>query len=354
LNFVADADRLPRVITDETAARLDAAVEEHGPILIFGLPRSGTTWLAKLFDSHPDTLYRHEPDIVLRDGGVPTSCPPEDWPRYRAPARDYLLRLTRARSFRTAGPLPYFAKSYRRDSFNMLRNTSALALSAVAKASGAITTLQQITLPDYVSARGTVRARTVVKSVSADGRVGLFAEAMPESKILFLIRNPYGLIASRLRGIALGKMRMPIEPDGMDDFTRLVQARSHGLTKAGLLSMRPEEQLAWYWVIMNEKAVDELGGRRRVRIVSYEDLCNDPLAVTRGLFAFAGLDLHRQTEDFIAASSQYEGSERYYQVKKNTQEVAERWRVELPPEARDRIRAVVRHSAALRAYDASE
>jgi len=38
----------------------------NGPILIFGLPHSGTTWIGKLFDSHPDTLYRHEPDSVYR------------------------------------------------------------------------------------------------------------------------------------------------------------------------------------------------------------------------------------------------------------------------------------------------
>ena len=31
-------------------------------ILLFGQPRSGTTWIGKIFDSHPDTLYRHEPD----------------------------------------------------------------------------------------------------------------------------------------------------------------------------------------------------------------------------------------------------------------------------------------------------
>ena len=35
---------------------------EKGTVLIFGMPRSGTTWLGKLFDSHPSTLYRHEPD----------------------------------------------------------------------------------------------------------------------------------------------------------------------------------------------------------------------------------------------------------------------------------------------------
>ena len=34
-------------------------------ILVVGAPRSGTTWLAKIIDSHPDVLYRHEPDETL-------------------------------------------------------------------------------------------------------------------------------------------------------------------------------------------------------------------------------------------------------------------------------------------------
>jgi hypothetical protein len=31
-------------------------------ILVLGSPRAGTTWLAKIIDSHPNILYRHEPD----------------------------------------------------------------------------------------------------------------------------------------------------------------------------------------------------------------------------------------------------------------------------------------------------
>jgi hypothetical protein len=39
--------------------------------LIVGAPRSGTTRLAKIFDSRPDVLYLHEPDSLLTAIGLP-------------------------------------------------------------------------------------------------------------------------------------------------------------------------------------------------------------------------------------------------------------------------------------------
>ena len=40
-------------------------------ILVVGLPRSGTTWIGKIFDSHPRTLYLHEPDSAVPMNGIP-------------------------------------------------------------------------------------------------------------------------------------------------------------------------------------------------------------------------------------------------------------------------------------------
>jgi hypothetical protein len=40
--------------------------------MILGAPRSGTTWLGKIFDSHPRVLYRHEPDSVYRTVAIPS------------------------------------------------------------------------------------------------------------------------------------------------------------------------------------------------------------------------------------------------------------------------------------------
>ena len=47
-------------------------------LLIFGMPRSGTTWLGKIFDSHPDIIYLHEPDSEFRLKEVPLLVTP-DW-----------------------------------------------------------------------------------------------------------------------------------------------------------------------------------------------------------------------------------------------------------------------------------
>src|SRR5690349_8179034 len=69
-------------------------------ILGLGFPRFGTTWLAKIFDSHPDVLYRHEPDELT--GPDPSLAP-------AGQIRTWLLQ----RSPRAAAKRPNFPKSWR-------------------------------------------------------------------------------------------------------------------------------------------------------------------------------------------------------------------------------------------------
>src|SRR6185312_5496728 len=81
---------------------------------IIGAPRSGTTWLAKVFDSHPDIVFRNEPDISLREDRLPVLCRVADIERHRELARDYLCSLIGITTLKASGTLPVFPKSYRR------------------------------------------------------------------------------------------------------------------------------------------------------------------------------------------------------------------------------------------------
>src|SRR5215472_7584402 len=72
-------------------------------VLLLGAPRSGTTWLGKIFDSHPNVLYRNEPDTELPSETLSLLCRVEDLERYRYVARAYLERLIDTRKLRSAG-----------------------------------------------------------------------------------------------------------------------------------------------------------------------------------------------------------------------------------------------------------
>ena len=81
-------------------------------ILLFGMPRSGTTWLGKVFDSHPRTLYRHEPDSFGTLDAMPLFPELADAGQYQALIRDFVAALPATRSARVTGKLPLFPKDY--------------------------------------------------------------------------------------------------------------------------------------------------------------------------------------------------------------------------------------------------
>src|ERR1700733_6917179 len=99
-------------------------------ILILGAPRSGTSWLAKIFDSHPDVLYRHEPDTVLRTWDLPWMCPPGEVHLHVERARSYLRQLIAIATLKTAGSLPMFSKRYQGTLARLTRAAIIHALQA--------------------------------------------------------------------------------------------------------------------------------------------------------------------------------------------------------------------------------
>jgi hypothetical protein len=315
-------------------------------VLILGMPRSGTSWLAKIFDSHPETLYRHEPDIVHRNNSLPYRCSSEDAQAYVPEMQAWLNVLAEDRSQRTVGSRPIFAKRYHTARQTALRRAVIAGLKTAGAALPIRAWSTSVQVPDFTSLDAEAVRRIVIKSVSAMGRIELMLAAAPEMQIVLIVRHPCGQIASILRGVrwSLFDGEIPIaEPD-----SALVRRR--GINREVLGKMSFTAQLAWNWVIRNELAIQAVRGWPRAQVVRYEDLAADPPAVSKQLFASCGLTWCNETADFLEQSTQASGREGYYQVKRNPDDAANAWRHQLHPAEIAEISGIVSESETLSRY----
>lgn len=311
-------------------------------VLILGAPRSGTTWLAKIFDSHPDVLYRHEPDTVLRATDLPWFCDRADIPRHLDAARAYLAALIETATVKTAGSLPMFPKHFEPAPARLLRRTIIYGLRAASLTRLGRRLAGNAPVADLLDLARHPELRVVIKSVGSRGRAGLFAAALPRARIVFIVRDAYGQVASMQRGNALGKFGKSLPIAELADPQR---AARYGLTPASFADLPEIEQFAWNWAILNEKVIDDLGGLERVKLLRYQDLCEHPEQQARALFAFAGLSWDRQTEAFLRRSTSHVGPDRYYSVFRATEAALYGWRQQLSADDQRRIRAVVRSTS---------
>jgi len=299
------------------------------PVLLFGLPRSGTTWLGKIFDSHPDTLYWHEPDSVWRLPGSLLPDPQAGEPDARA-LHDWLQRLGSSAPLKSQAKPPFFPKHYYGAGRFQLHRLLILAASAWSRVASAPA------MPFLIPASRQDQVVPVWKSIESLGRLGLLHRRLPGLRSVHIIRHPCGYIASVLRGETRGKFdAASASSEDWGLFEMLVatpQAKAVGLSLADLREMHPLQRLAWRWVIFNTKAMEELQAEAGTTICVYEQLCADPMDESRRLFAHCDLPWDKRTESFLDASTHGQQSS-YYSVFKNPLSSAERWREELDEES---------------------
>ena len=315
-------------------------------ILVFGMPRSGTTWIGKLFDSHPDTLYRHEPDSVRRLS-LPLYPETQVAPQYREELEQFVASLPQLRCPKVVGKQPLFPKSY--------QSAAGLCAYRVGVAFAKAASRVQRNFPCFYrpTAKYCAQVSLVWKSIESPGRLGVCMAALPDARAIYLMRHPCGHIASVLRGKA-GRRFESLVPTGEDKWLlKMLLATStgkaHELNLDDVEALTPEELLTWQWVLTQEKILADVAHCGRVLTLRYEDVCAEPLDMTRRMFEFTGLDWQSQTEWFIRASTQATNTD-YYSVFKNPKASAERWRSELAPPVIERILRILRNSSVARFY----
>jgi len=304
---------------------------------IFGAPRSGTTWLGKIFDSSPETLYIHEPGYCLRLPSVPyvvNVAEAEAWSPF---IRDWIERVFLLGSQRMLGKLPQFSKSYISSTPERASNfwwRGRLLASALNRR---LTQRESLyPLPNFL----TNAPFKVWKSVESLGRLGAFARTLDDHRFIQLVRHPCGFIDSVMRGDKGGYFQKEIAMSadlGLMKWAMTAPCASkYDIEFMQFPSLSPEIRLAWFWLLMNEQAFLDCEGMSHVRLVWYDDLCARPLELTQELFDFAGLSMSDQTREFVQPARQFQ-SDDYFSVHKSPKDMSSRWKNSLSPQIADEV-----------------
>jgi len=310
-------------------------------IFIFSSARSGSTWVAKAFDSHPDTLYLHEPDIVDRGNDLLPHWFEGDAAGCSDKARQYLARLSQNRNLRTVGTRPFCHKSYRSGIAFGIRTGLIYAGKGLEKA-GFTAMSDRIEIPDM--ARDGFSPRLVMKSVSALGRLeALVKSTVPMSPVL-LLRNPCAYVHSYLRGNRMGVMRAP---GPMGRLLKTRSARRLNVNPALDKTDDPVERLAWEWLLANCEANEAIAQASGI-VVMYEDIATSPEKELRALFSKLGLDWSDSTTQFLKTSAAGEGS--YYSLSRDPMVAISRWKKEMAGADIEKIKEIVSRDSVGREY----
>ncbi len=311
------------------------------------MPRSGSTWLGKILDSHPDTLYRHEPDGMGHVNDLPLLVPPEQAGQYASRVEEFVRSLPHINHSKVSGKLPAFPKNYYSSHQLLFKRTNTLVSKLLGRVAGELPLLR---VKDYQAVRD---LRVVWKSIESLGRLGALISLMPQAMAVHLIRHPCGYVQSVLRGEGQGRFVGPVKTsEDFPVFEMLLDttlARAQGLTLDDLKACSPLERLAWRWTLFNEQALEDTAGRPNCQPVLYEDLCANPEPVSRELFERLHLDWNPQVARFIRRSTAV-NREGFYSVYKNPHLSAEKWRTVLSPSDVKRVTAIASLSRAGRMY----
>jgi len=197
----------------------------------------------------------------------------------------------------------------------------------------------RINVPDLI-----VRNRAplvVVKSVNAM-RGPIFAKAMPDLKIIHIVRHPCGVLSSLVRGRMAGKMTGEVY---LKELFQVPEANAYGLTYDDLANASYAEQQAFRWMVHNDFVNQHLADSPNYLFVSYEKLCNELDSEMRRLCAFLDLDLDPQMQAFLTRTSTApSGDASYFSVVRNNLSGLAKWETELSREQAESIIRIVERS----------
>lgn len=302
------------------------------PVLVAGIPRSGTTWTAQVLAHAHGSGLLHEPDnekehlAALRAKGslgrFPVLRPGES-----APAYEDLWR----RAF--SGALEPESRRGKIATRLWLRATQAQREAAVCGRPSLGLRLALAVMPRRaLPVQDTGIEGLVVKSVHAPLTLEWLAHRFPAVHVVVVIRHPASVLSSwRELGLADQDRALDRHP-----------AVREGLMRAWELSPPDDDALsraAWHVCLLTAALLDSVARHPEWSLVEHDDLCRRPVERFADLSRRLGMKWNERGEQFLLASDTAgEG----FAVRRRAGEQPGRWRVRLSADEVDVLAGTVR------------
>lgn len=303
-------------------------------IIILGYPRSGTTWFANLFNSHPDVVYRHE---VI--GRCYKHFPKELFQRlkhdYGLADNEYKKAINIILSPNVESDrAPFFPKNYLR-----LKNVQFHYISWIVSRTLSIfePLYKLIFFPRgkdltliIKETRSTVNMDSMIKGIRAD-------------KIVVLFRHPCGALASSLTGIQTGKMSQSTASKREVWFSENENKKyikELNLSTAQIHELPEHEYLAILWRLQNDDYLEFSSTDYDKVFINYENFMADQENKVKELFETLHLSYDPMVDQFLKATSGTgdskpilkDSSSKFYSVYRNKSFDPNKWQKSLLPE----------------------
>jgi hypothetical protein len=303
------------------------------PVLVLGLPRSGTTWTAHLLGCAPGTVTVLEPDnekttVTAIDpkrrlGRFPVLDPGED----AGPYRDLWARALAGGggdtwSRRLGGRLFAASSANEREAWVSGHPSARLRLAGYLGRPPAASGTTERT--------GLGARRVVAKSVHGCLAAEWLADAFALD-VVVVLRHPANVLASWLE-LDL--------PDRDRRLERLPAVQERYMRRWGIGPPGPDplERVVWQLGLMTAALEEAVARQPQWRVQVHEEMCADPTGSFRRLYGELGLEWTGAVEAEIKRGDQAGSG---FDLQRRTQDVADSWRTRLGPLELDTLRRVL-------------
>jgi sulfotransferase family protein len=306
----------------------DSRVGRRKPLLVVGVPRSGTTWVARVLAQNVGTGYIEEPDNQFRfpyalrvkrrlgRGEYPALEIEESAPGYE---------LLWARALSTGqGPLTLSERVRRRLAGRLLDSARAEEVSATiagrSPQSVRLRAAERLAVPERPPGDA---IDLVAKSVYAQLSLEWIA-ARFELTAVIVLRHPLNVLSSWRRMQWLDRTRNDML-DELDPKARRELAAKLGVAQLSSHAS-PLARAAWLFGVLTSSLLATAERRPEWHVVAHEQLCEQPHEAFRELFASLGLTWTQAAGDLLDELNRPGDG---YEVARVAEELPDAWRSRL-------------------------